>query len=50
MITEVFETFKEVLGKVSFFVMWVVVGVLVLPCVYVATVYYPMWEKWGEDF
>jgi hypothetical protein len=41
---------KEALQKILHFGLWIVAGIFVLPCVYIATVYYPMWEKWGENF
>jgi hypothetical protein len=39
-----------VIGKAVKFVLWVLVAILIFPCVFVTTVFYPMWEKWGEEF
>lgn len=36
--------------KFIHFTLWIVTAALVLPCVFVASVIYPKWEKWGEDF
>jgi hypothetical protein len=32
------------------FVIWAVSAIFILPCVFIAGVIYPKWEKWGEDF
>ncbi len=32
------------------FVAWVISAAFILPCVFVAGVIYPKWEKWGEGF
>ena len=39
----------EVLPKVISFVLWVLLAIVVLPCVYIAGVIYPMWVEWGEE-
>lgn len=36
--------------KIVSFVLWVITFILIMPCMFVATVIYPRWEKWGEDF
>ncbi len=33
-------------GVLIFF--WGILGALILPCVFVANVIYPIWEKWAE--
>jgi hypothetical protein len=30
--------------------LWAASAVIVLPCVFVASVIYPKWVEWGEDF
>jgi hypothetical protein len=30
------------------FLGWVLIGAILLPCVVVTAVFYPMWEKWGD--
>ncbi len=47
---EIIETIWEILFKAIKFLLWVLVGVLVLPCVFVSGILYPKWEKWGEKF
>ena len=37
------------LPRVFSFVMWVLLAVLVLPCVFVAYHIYPIWTDWGEN-
>ena len=32
------------------FIIWLVLGILILPCVFVAGHIYPMWAEWGEGF
>ena len=32
------------------FSLWVLIAIIILPCVYISTVIYPAWEKWGEKF
>lgn len=41
---------SEIIKKMMSFLLWVVVAVFVLPCVFVASYVYPIWEKWGEEF
>ena len=31
------------------FAFWTLIGILVLPCVYVAGNIYPQWVEWGEN-
>ncbi len=40
----------EVLQKIFSFLLWVLTGLIILPCVFMASVYFPKWEKWGEGF
>ncbi len=39
-----------VVTKLVLFFCWILLAILVLPCVFVAQVLYPVWEKWGEKF
>lgn len=32
------------------FALWVIAASFILPCVFIASIIYPKWEKWGEDF
>ncbi len=36
--------------KVIKFILWLLAGIVILPCVYVSGVIFPKWEKWGEKF
>lgn len=40
----------DVIKKIFHFSLWVLLAVIVLPCVFVAGNIYPMWVEWGEDF
>lgn len=50
LIGEMLGAFFAVLPKIVSFVLWVVVAIIVLPCVWVAGVIYPQWVEWGKDF
>lgn len=57
MIESLFNLFVEMLGaffavlpKIISFVLWVLVAIIVLPCVFIAGNIYPKWVEWGEDF
>jgi hypothetical protein len=39
----------KVLPKALSFTFWVVAAIFILPCVYICAIFYPMWQKWGED-
>ena len=39
-----------VIPKALHFLLWILVGIIVLPCVYIAGELYPIWQKWGEGF
>ncbi|MFA6432423.1 MAG: hypothetical protein WCV82_01200 [Candidatus Paceibacterota bacterium] len=32
------------------FVIWGLLAIIILPCVFVAGTIYPVWVEWGEDF
>lgn len=32
------------------FILWVISGIIILPCVFIAGNLYPKWMEWGEDF
>jgi len=36
--------------KILRLVLWLLVGLVILPCVFVAGVLYPVWQEWGEGF
>jgi len=39
----------EIIPKAFSFVFWVLCGIIVLPCVFIAGILYPLWVKWGEE-
>ena len=55
--SEVFEMLKEVvsgvfsvLSKGILFLIWALLALIILPCVFVAGHIYPIWAEWGEEF
>ncbi len=49
-IKEIFSVLREFLPKVFHVCLWALTGVFILPCVFIANHFFPMWVKWGEDF
>jgi len=47
---EIISVIFEFLPKVLHVCFWALTGVIILPCVFIANHFYPMWIKWGEDF
>jgi hypothetical protein len=47
---ELFALFREIAPKIFHICLWAIVGVILLPCVFVANHFFPMWVKWGEEF
>ena len=47
---EMIGAFFSVLPKIISFLLWVLVAIIVLPCVFIAGNIYPAWVSWGEDF
>jgi hypothetical protein len=47
---EMWAMMMEILPKIVMFVLWVILGILILPCVFIAGNIYPWWSEWGEDF
>jgi hypothetical protein len=47
---EIFKSFWEVLPKALEFMLWFICAFVVLPAVFIANVWYPKWQEWGEDF
>jgi len=47
---EMIGAFFSVLPKIVSFILWVLVAIIVLPCVFVSGEIYPKWVEWGEDF
>jgi len=54
---ELFSIWKEMLfaflgalPKIVSVFLWILVAIIVLPCVFIAGNIYPKWIEWGEDF
>ena len=50
LIFEMLGAFFSVLPKVISFILWIIVAIVILPCVFVAGNLYEPWIKWGEKF
>jgi hypothetical protein len=44
-----FEVLAEIVPKAFKFLIWVLLGIIILPCVYIAGNWFPKWTDWGED-
>lgn len=40
----------SLIPKMFHFSLWILSGIVILPCVYIAGNLYPTWQEWGEDF
>jgi len=47
---EMLSAFFGVLPKVISVFLWILVAMIVLPCVFIAGNIYPKWIEWGENF
>ncbi len=54
---EIFELLKEaitgifaVVSKITLFLIWALLALIILPCVFVAGHIFPLWQEWGEEF
>ncbi|MCX6718921.1 MAG: hypothetical protein NTZ38_00895 [Candidatus Taylorbacteria bacterium] len=45
-----FSAVWSVLPKAVSFLLWLLSGIVILPCIYISGTLYPEWEKWGESF
>jgi hypothetical protein len=57
LLSGLFNVWKEMLSvifafipKAISFVLWIIVGIIVLPCVFIAGNIFPLWSDWGEGF
>jgi hypothetical protein len=46
---EMFSAIMKVLPKAFSFTFWVLSAIVILPCVYISNILYPLWTKWGEN-
>ena len=46
---EMFGYLVEILPKVISFTLWVLCGLIILPCMFIAGELSPKWIEWGED-
>ncbi len=47
---EMLSALWEVLPTAILFCLWLLSAIIILPCVYVASIIYPKWVEWGEGF
>jgi hypothetical protein len=58
-VSEVFSLVKTIIGniassllefvpKILNFLVWCLAGALILPCVFIANTFYPLWEEWAK--
>jgi len=47
---DIFGTIWKTIPTVFSFTLWVCAAFVVLPAVFIAGVWYPSWQKWGEKF
>lgn len=47
---DIFSTIFGIVPKIISFILWILVGIIVLPCVFVAGIIFPKWTEWGEGF
>lgn len=43
-----FSFFLELFKRFFVLFLWILCGIIVLPCVFVAGTFYPKWSEWGE--
>lgn len=49
LVAEIFSAFWSIIPKAFMFLLWVLLAIVILPCVYIAAEIYPKWVEWGED-
>lgn len=45
---EMFNLVLELLPKFTVLLLWIISGIIILPCVFIAGTFYPKWTEWGE--
>jgi hypothetical protein len=43
-----FDAVWEFIPGIFSLVLWIICGIIILPCVYVSGVLYPLWTEWGD--
>jgi hypothetical protein len=38
----------DVVPKLLSFILWVLCGIIILPCVFISGTFFPKWTDWGE--
>ena len=46
---EMFSALMGVLPTIFMYSLWVIMGIFILPCVFIAGSIYPWWTEWGSD-
>jgi hypothetical protein len=49
LISEILSAIWEVLPRAISFFLWILVAIVVLPCLFISGVIYPKWVEWGEN-
>jgi len=47
---EMWKAFWAIFPTAISFILWILVGIIIVPCVFIAGHIYPMWQEWGEGF
>lgn len=50
LVVEMIGAILGALPKIIKFIVWALLAVIILPCVFVAGSIYPWWAEWGEEF
>lgn len=45
---EMFNVLTDIIPKAINFILWVLSGLIILPCVFISGIFFPMWTEWGE--
>ncbi len=43
-----FDFALEYIPKILILILWIISGLFILPCVFVAGTFYPKWTDWGD--
>lgn len=50
LVVEMIGALVGALPKIIKFIVWALLAIIILPCVFVAGSIYPWWVEWGEEF
>ncbi|MFA6601935.1 MAG: hypothetical protein WCT02_03725 [Candidatus Paceibacterota bacterium] len=46
---EMFAIFMGIFPRAVSFVFWILCGIIIVPCIFIAGQIYPKWQEWGEN-